>query len=122
MFQTEFQFVLPKGYVDEEGILHKEGTMRLANAADEIYPLRDMMVQQNPAYLTIALLARVITRLGTLEKINNRTIENLFTADLEYLQDFYERINAMDFPVYKGVCPHCGKEVEIPVNFMEAGI
>lgn len=121
MFQTEYEFVLPKGYVDAEGVLHKEGMMRLATAADEIIPLRDPMVQQNPAYLTIALLARVVTRLGTLETVNKRVIEDLFTADLAYLQDLYERINAEEVPMYHGVCPHCGEEVEIPVNFMDTG-
>lgn len=121
MFQTEYAFVLPKGYVDAEGVLHKEGIMRLATAADEIIPLRDPMVQQNPAYLTIALLSRVIVRLGTLESINKRVIESLFTADLAYLQDLYERINAEEIPLYHGICPHCGEEVEIPINFMGTG-
>ena len=121
-FQTEFDFVLPKGYVDSDGVLHREGTMRLANAMDEILPLRDPKVQQNPAYLTIILLTRVITRLGTVSNINTRVIEGLFTMDLAYLQDMYERINSMEMPSYKGICPHCGKEIDIPVNFMEAGI
>lgn len=119
-FQTEFDFVLPKGYVDSEGVLHRNGTMRLANAADEILPLRDPRVQQNPAYLTIILLTRVVTSLGTVRPINTNVIEKLFTIDLAYLQDMYERINSMDMPHYKTVCPHCGKEIEVPVNFMEA--
>jgi len=118
MFQTEYHFLLPKGYVDSEGELHREGVMRLATAADEIIPLRDPMVQQNPSYLTIAILARVIVRLGNLESINKRVIENLFTADLAYLQDLYERINAEEAPVYNSFCPHCGEKIEIPVNFM----
>ena len=65
-FQTEIEFKLPKGYVDDEGMLHRHGVMRLATAADEILPLRDPRVQQNPAYLTVIVLARVITRLGSL--------------------------------------------------------
>ncbi len=119
-FQTEYNFVLPKGYVDQNGTVHREGTMRLANAGDEILPLRDPKVQQNPGYLTIILLTRVITRLGTLPMITTKTIESLFTIDLAYLQDFYERINTMEMPRYKCVCPHCGEEVDVPVNFMEA--
>ena len=97
-FQTEFTFTLPRGYIDDTGMIHREGTMRLANAADEILPLKDPRVQQNPGYLTIILLARVITKLGS-----------------------YERINTMEMPTYTGICPHCGKEIRIPVNFMEAG-
>jgi len=122
MFQTEFDFTLPRGYVDRDGNLHKTGTMRLANAADEILPLKDPRVQSNPGYLTVIILARVITKLGTLPAIDTRIVENLFTADLAYLQDFYQRINAMEVPTYKGICPHCKKEIEIPVNFTEAGV
>ena len=120
-FQTEFTFTLPRGYIDDTGMIHKEGTMRLANAADEILPLKDPRVQQNPGYLTIILLARVITKLGSLPAVDTRTVEKLFTMDLVYLQDLYERINTTEMPVYRGVCPHCGKEIQIPVNFMEAG-
>ena len=95
--------------------------MRLANAGDEILPLRDPRVQQNPAYLTIILLARVIVRLGSLPAVDTKIVEKLFTADLAYLQDLYQRINSMENPVYKTVCPHCGEEIEVPINFQEAG-
>ena len=120
-FQTEFPFTLPKGYIDYSGNLHKEGVMRLANAGDEILPLRDPRVQQNPGYLTIILLARVITKLGTLPTVDTTVVEGLYTMELAYLQDLYEKINTMEIPTYKGVCPHCGEIVDIPVNFMEAG-
>lgn len=121
-FQTEFNFVLPRGYLDDQGVLHKEGTMRLANAGDEILPMRDPRVQQNPGYLTIILLARVITKLGTLPNVDTRIVERFYTMDLAYLQDLYQKINTMEMPVYKSVCPHCGKEIEVPINFMEAGL
>lgn len=119
-FETEFMFTLPKGYKDREGIIHREGIMRLANAADEILPLKDPRVQQNPGYLSIILLARVITNLGSLPAVDTNVIEKLYTMDLNYLQDLYQKINSMDDPAYKGVCPHCGEAVEIPVNFLEA--
>lgn len=121
-FQTEYEFTLPRGYLDNSGTLHKEGVMRLATAADEILPLKDPRVQQNPGYLTVILLARVVTGLGGLPAVDTRVIENLYTADLAYLQDLYERINSMETPSYKTVCPHCNKEIEVPVNFMNAGI
>lgn len=121
-FQTEYEFMLPRGYLDPSGMLHKEGAMRLATAGDEILPLKDPRVQQNPGYLTVILLARVITRLGSLPAVDTRVIENLYTADLSYLQDMYERINTMESPCYKSLCPHCGQEVNIPVNFMNAGV
>ncbi len=116
--ETEFEFELPKGYVDKNGDVHKRGTMRLATAADEILPLRDPRVQQNAGYLTIILLSRVITRLGTLSSINTHVIEGLFTMDLAYLQDLYQRINMSDMPTYKVVCPHCNQQIEVPLDFL----
>jgi hypothetical protein len=93
-FQTEIQFTLPKGYVEEDGTLHRNGVMRLATAADEILPLKDPRVQQNPAYLTIIVLARVITKLGSLADVNTKVIEGLFASDLNYLQKLYEELNS----------------------------
>lgn len=97
-FQTEIDFELPKGYVDETGTLHRRGTMRLATAADEILPLRDPRVQQNEAYLAVIVLARVITRLGSLADIHTGVIENMYASDLTYLQRLYEKFNSSDEP------------------------
>ena len=91
--QTEFEFTLPRGYVDGTGTLHKKGKMRLSTAMDEIAPLRDPRVRANQAYLVIILLARVIVELGTVEVIDTGVVENLFSADLAFLQDLYRRIN-----------------------------
>lgn len=95
-FQTEIDFELPKGFLDDAGTLHRRGTMRLATAADEILPLRDPRVQQNEAYLAIIVLARVVTRLGTLSEIHTGVIESLYASDLGYLQRLYEKFNAGD--------------------------
>jgi hypothetical protein len=95
-FQTEIEFELPKGYVDDAGTLHRRGTMRLATAADEILPLRDPRVQQNEAYLAVIVLSRVVTRLGTVGEIHTGVIESLYASDLTYLQRLYERFNASD--------------------------
>ncbi len=91
--ETEFEFTLPKGYLDEEGNVHQQGVMRLSRAIDEIVPLRDPRVQANPAYATVIILARVITQLGSLQEVSPAVIENLFAVDLAYLQDFYREIN-----------------------------
>jgi hypothetical protein len=98
VFQTEIEFSLPKGYLDGDGSLHKDGVMRLATAADEILPLKDPRVQQNPAYLTVIVLARVITRLGSLSDVNTKVVEGLFAGDLTYLQRLYERLNIDEEP------------------------
>lgn len=96
MFATEVDFTLPKGYLDADGVLHTQGVMRLATAADEILPLKDPRVQQNPAYLTIVVLARVIVRLGSLPDVNTKVVEGLFASDLDHLQRLYERLNSAD--------------------------
>ena len=111
--QTEFEFTLPKGYVDKEGNLHKEGVMRLATAADEILPVRDPRVQNNPPYLSIILLSRVITKMGSLESINPKIIESLFASDLAYLQAFYQRINTGETPNISVTCPKCEHEFQV---------
>lgn len=114
--QTEFPFVLPHGLVDPEGNVHREGTMRFATAFDEIEPLKDPRVRANPGYLVIILLARVITRLGTLEYINTKAIENLYAADLAYLQDFYQRVNQNGHSRIHVACPHCAGEFEVELT------
>jgi hypothetical protein len=111
-FLTEFNFELPKGYIDIDGNLHKKGVMRLATAADEILPLKDPRVQQNPAYLTIILLSRVIVKLGSLQAINTKVIEDLFSTDMSYLQDLYRRINETGNSAIKVSCPKCGNVFE----------
>jgi hypothetical protein len=116
-FQTEFEFELPRGYVDEHGNLHKRGVMRLATAADEILPMRDPRVQQNPGYLTIILLARVITRLGDVRAIDTRVIERLFTADLAFLQNLYRQINETGSILVHTACPKCEHEFEVDMGF-----
>jgi len=105
MIQTEFEFTLPKGYLDEEGNLHRKGVMRLARAIDEIVPLRDPRVKSNPAYATILILSRVITRLGALESVSPMMMENLFAVDLNYLQKFYRQINELEPPDPEFISP-----------------
>ena len=111
--QTEFEFTLPVGYVDRAGNVHKQGKMRLATAMDEITPLNDMRVQANEAYLVIVLLTRVITQLGSLPQMNTSVVENLFAADLAYLQEFYRQINETGKTTRPVTCPHCNNTLEV---------
>ena len=115
-FKTEFEFTLPKGYVDKDGNVHKKGVMRLATAKDEILPLQDYRVQNNRAYLVIILLSRVIEKLGDLKSINPSIIESLFSTDLAYLQDFYRRINEEGTAAVKVKCPACGHDFEVDLG------
>ena len=105
--RTEFSFELPRGYVDRDGTVHRSGVMRLATARDELIPLRDDRVRENPAFLTVALLGRVITSLGTLTNIDGDLVEDFFASDLAFLQDFYRRINAEGHSRASVSCPHC---------------
>lgn len=117
--QTEFEFTLPVGYVDEDGNLHRQGVMRMATAIDEIAPLRDLRVRSNQAYLTIILLSRVIVSLGTLPSINPGIVEAMFAADLAYLQALYRRINEDGKTVVTVICPECHAKHE--VDLVELG-
>lgn len=121
MLQTEFEFTLPKGYIDKDGNLHRQGIMRLANAKDEISPLQDPRVERNKAYLVVILLSRVITKLGDLTDINPGVIENFFSADLSYLQDLYRRINANGHSRVKITCPECENDFELDESMVNGG-
>ncbi len=120
-FQTEFQFTLPKGYVDSEGNVHREGVMRLATAMDEIAPLQDYRVQANRAYLVIILLSRVISKLGTLGMVTPNVIESLFSSDLAYLQDFYRRVNEEGSAMMDIICPSCGHQHQVDIGVGQVG-
>jgi hypothetical protein len=113
MFQTEFEFTLPCGYLDADGTLHREGTMRRATAADEILPLKDPRVQKNQAYLVVILLSRVITNLGGVSQINPKVIENLYATDLAYLQELYNQINQLGNGRHPVTCPQCEHTFEM---------
>jgi hypothetical protein len=113
--RTEFSFVLPRGYVDEAGAVHREGVMRLATARDEIAPQRDPRVRENEAYLTIILLSRVIAELGNLPSIDPSIIEGLFASDLAFLQDLYRRINQEGHTQAAVTCPECKHEFAVDV-------
>jgi hypothetical protein len=113
-FKTQFQFKLPRGYVDAEGNVHRDGVMRLATARDEIVPLQDYRVQANRAYLVIVLLSRVITKLGDTKYIDADMVEGLFSTDLAYLQEFYRKINEEGgAPKHHVVCPKCANEMDV---------
>jgi hypothetical protein len=114
--QTEFEFTLPRGYVDAEGNLHKQGRMRMSTAMDEIAPLRDLRVKSNQAYLAVILLSRVITKLGNLSEVNTGVIEKLFSADFAYLQDFYRRINEDGTSKISTTCPECNHKFEVDLG------
>ncbi|MFB4196334.1 hypothetical protein [Streptomyces carpaticus] len=119
--RTEFAFELPRGYVDAQGEIHREGMMRLATARDELLPLRDARVTENPAYLSVVLLGRVITRLGTLRSVHDGIVEGMFASDLAFLQDFYRQINAEGHTRATVACPHCSEPFEVELGGSRLG-
>jgi hypothetical protein len=118
---TEVAFTLPRGYVDAAGTVHREGTMRLATARDEIEPLRDAEVRRNEAYLAVLLLARVITRIGDVVDVTPELVEGLFAADFDHLQRLYERLNTDGEAVGAVTCPHCAQAFEVDLTDIEDG-
>lgn len=121
MLRTEFPFVLPRGYVDAASTVHRAGVMRLATARDELLPLRDDRVRENPAYLTVVLLARVITRLGSIDDVHVGIVENLFASDLAFLQDLYGRVNAEGHARAAVSCPACCHEFTVDMSGSRLG-
>jgi hypothetical protein len=113
--RTEFPFVLPRGYVDSSGNVHRDGVMRLATARDELLPLRDDRVRENPPYLTVVLLARVVMRIGTVEDVHAGVMENLFASDLAFLQDLYRRVNSEGHTKAAVRCPECEAQFSIDI-------
>jgi hypothetical protein len=116
LLRTTFEFELPRGYVDPSGVTHRRGTMRLATARDELVPLADDRVRDNPAYLTVVLLARVIERIGTIEDVHAGVIENLFASDLAFLQDLYRRVNQEGHARASVTCPSCREEFTVDLT------
>ncbi|HKH29729.1 MAG TPA: hypothetical protein VKA45_01625 [Gaiellaceae bacterium] len=119
--QTEVSFTLPKGYVDQAGTVHRDGTMRLATARDEIEPLRDPEVRQNEAYLTVLLLSRVVTRIGGVDGVTPEVIEGLYAVDFDHLQRLYERLNTDGEAVGSITCPSCSHAFEVDLSEIEDG-
>jgi hypothetical protein len=117
--RTEYAFTLPRGYVDTAGNVHREGTMRLATARDEIEPLRNADVRQNEAYLTVLLLSRVVTRLGDVDEVTPEVVESLFAADFDHLQRLYERLNTDGEAVGSVTCPACSESFEVDLTEIE---
>ena len=119
--RTEIAFTLPRGYVDASGEAHREGLMRLATARDEIEPLRDPAVRENEAYLGVLLLARVVTRIGTVTDVTPAVVEGLFAADFDHLQKLYERLNTDGEAVGTIGCPSCGHTFEVDLTEIQDG-
>ena len=117
--QTEISFTLPLGYVDEQGETHRQGTMRLATARDEIEPLRDPSVRANEAYLSVLLIARTVTRIGSVTDITPPLVERLFAADFDHLQRLYERVNSDGDSVGIVSCPQCAQRFEVDMTEIE---
>jgi len=119
--QTVYPFRLPKGYVDGEGTLHREGRMRLATAGDELSALRDPRAKADESYVNVLLLSKVVTALGSLPEVTPEVVEGLFISDMEFLQDMYDTVNKAEKPQIQVTCPHCGRTFADAINFQGAG-
>jgi len=113
---TEFDFTLPKGLLDAEGNLHRQGLMRLATAKDEIIVQKNRAAQENTVYAAIVMLSQVITRLGNLTDITPNLLENLFSRDLAYLREFYNQINQQGDAYIPVQCPQCNSSFQVELS------
>ena len=113
--QTEFEFTLPRGYLDASGNLHRQGRMRLATALDEIEAVHDLRVQVNEAYLPAILISRVVTQLGTVPLVTPQVVTALFASDLAFLEDLYQRLNSAEAILMQTSCPYCSTQFQLQV-------
>lgn len=118
--RTDIPFTLPLGLLDDQGELHRDGTMRLATARDELEPLRDPQVRHNEAYLSVLLLARTVTRIGGFTEVDPQVIESLYVADFDHLRRVYERVNTAG-AVGHVACPECSSRFEVDLTEIEDG-
>jgi len=116
MLPTTFEFKLPKGWMDQQGEVHRTGEMRLATAIDEIEVQRDVRSQQNPPYSMLIMLARVITQLGPYTSLTPEQLEGLFTPDIAYLRKFYEQVNQEGIPQLGVACPKCAHAFQVELS------
>lgn len=119
--RTDYEFTLPRGYADASGEVHRDGIMRLATARDEIEPLRDPAVRQNEAYLAVLLLSRVVTRIGSIERVTPELVEGLYAADFDHLQQLYAQLNTSAEAVGVVACPECATEFEVDLSEIRDG-
>jgi len=115
----QFEFMLPRGLLDDSGNLHRQGKMRLATAKDELLAEKDYRGRDSSTYQTLLMLSQVITQLGELPEVMPEQLENLFTKDLAYLREFYNRINQQGRSHIPTQCPRC--QTAFDVELMLSG-
>ncbi|GAB4137355.1 MAG: hypothetical protein Fur0037_02400 [Planctomycetota bacterium] len=118
--KTEYTFELPKGYVDEKGQTHRKVTLREITGADQEAMLNPQL-RNNPAKMLTALLARVITKLGTLEgrQVDAGVTADMFKSDRDFLILKLKEIDSgpeMDIDVE---CPDCGKKFKAMLDISD---
>lgn len=109
---TQLSFTLPRGLVDNSGVAHRQGIMRLATARDELVAYKHRHVQAYPEYLMLVLLSQVVIQLGTLESVSPDDLENLLTQDLAYLRELYNRMNQTGSAQLPVQCPQCSHQFQ----------
>ena len=109
---TQLSFTLPRGLVDSNEVVHRQGIMRLATARDELVAHKHRHVQAYPEYLMLVLLSQVVIQLGTLESVSPDDLENLLTQDLAYLRELYNRINQTGSAQLPVQCPQCSHQFQ----------
>lgn len=116
MFQTKFDFVLPRGLLIEDSSLYRHGQMRLATAKDELHVRSHPRVKREPEYSDLVMLAHVITQLGDLDNVTPEDLEQLFSIDLAYLKEFFNQINQSGDAKIPTACPQCDHQFQVELT------
>jgi hypothetical protein len=110
--RREYEFELPIGVLDDEGRLHRHGTLRKMTGREEAI-LADQQNQRNGGKLVTELLASCVLTLGEIKPLGAATVANMYSADRNYLllklrsATFGSQLQA----TYK--CPSCGHSHEM---------
>ena len=118
--KTEYTFELPKGYVDKDGTLHREVVLREITGADQEAMLNPSL-RNNPAKMLTALLARVIIRIGTLEKkkIDTSVTAGMFKSDRDFLISKLKEIDSGPDMEIDVECPDCGRKFKAMLDMSD---
>lgn len=106
--QREFELLLPIGYTDEAGRVHRRAVLRKMRGHEEAL-LYDSGL--TGGRLVTELIRSCLVRLGDLSPVDAGVVAQLYTADRNYLLLELRRVTLGDRLQAAYRCPRCGGDV-----------
>lgn len=112
---NEDEFLLPVGYTDDEGVLHRVVKLTpMTGESEEM--MADAKVRDNAGKMITELLFSIVESLGTVKKVNREVIRELSTKDRDFLLLKNAQVSLGDEISFVDSCPHCKGKNEITIN------